>query len=110
MSAGPSLMRSSKSRSTTPIYSHFDQITIHDLLRFVNRQTGCLKAIDHLLDRYVKSRTDYQRIIAVIVAYVTNNGLYKMANISDIKYAELEAASNFIRSGNDSCNLGPNGI
>lgn len=81
-----------------PIYSHFDQITIHDLLRFVHKQTGCLKSIDHILDRYVKRGTDYQRIIAVIVAYATNNGLYKMANISDIKYPELETASNnFIR-------------
>jgi len=81
-----------------PIYEHFNQITLHDLLRFVNKQTGFLKSFHHVLDRYVKRQVDYQRIIAVIVAYATNNGLYKMANISDIRYPELEAASNnFVR-------------
>lgn len=77
-----------------PIYDHFNQITVHDLLRFVNNQTGFLKSFNHILDTHVKSRADNQNIIAVIVAYATNNGLYKMANISDISYSELEAASN----------------
>lgn len=77
-----------------PIYDHFNQITVHDLLRFVNKQTGCLKSFIHILDTHVKSRADNQNIIAVIVAYATNNGLYKMANISDIKYADLDATSN----------------
>ncbi|MBI1766913.1 MAG: Tn3 family transposase, partial [Bacteroidetes bacterium] len=77
-----------------PIYEHFSQIRVTDLLHFVHQQTGLLRSFQHILEKHVNRRVDYQRIIAVITAYATNNGLYKMANISDIRYPELEDTSN----------------
>lgn len=77
-----------------PIYDRLRQVAISDLLHFVDEKCGYMAAFTHVIDKYVKSQVDSCRIFAVIVAYGTNIGLSKMADISDMGYSELVSTSN----------------
>lgn len=84
-----------------PIYSRLPQVSINDVLDFVNEQTDFMASFTHILDRYVKNEADNQCLAASLVAYGTNIGLGKMAEISDMGFNELfTAAGNFIRLEN----------
>jgi len=84
-----------------PIYSRLPQVSIVDVLDFVNEQTDFMASFTHILERYVKNEADYQSLAASLVAYGTNIGLGKMAEISDMSFNELfTAAGNFIRLEN----------
>ncbi len=81
-----------------PFFDNLPQISIADLLKFVDSRCQCLNSFTHILNRYVKSAIDQQSIIACIVAYGTNVGLGKMGEISDLNYQTLYSASNnFLR-------------
>jgi hypothetical protein len=77
-----------------PIYDRLRQISISDLLHFVDEKCGYMAAFTHVIDKYVKTQVDSFRIFAVIVAYGTNIGLSKMADISDMAHSELIGTSN----------------
>ena len=80
------------------IYEQFRQIGVNDLLYFVDEHCDFISSFTHILDRYVKNEIEDHRIIASIVAFGTNIGLYKMAEISDMNYQEIvSTANNFIR-------------
>jgi len=81
-----------------PFFDSLPQISISNLLQFVDSRCQCLDAFAHILNRYVKSPMDRQSIIASLVAYGTNVGLGKMGEISDLNYQTLYTAANsFLR-------------
>lgn len=81
-----------------PFFDSLPQISIANLLQFVDSRCQCLESFTHILNRYVKSTMDRQSIVASIVAYGTNVGLGKMGEISDLNYQILYTAANsFLR-------------
>ncbi len=57
-----------------------------------------MEAFEHVLGRYRKSAPSRPAIIASLMAYATNIGLGRMADICNLSYQELStAAGNFIR-------------
>ncbi len=73
-------------------------MSIIDILTFVHQQTNCFSPFTHLLSRYGKQEADIPRIIACMVAFGENIGLYKMAAISDVSLQDLiTTAHDFIR-------------
>lgn len=83
------------------IYEQMPQMRISDVLFFVNKHSDFMTSFSHILDRYVKGNVDNHRIAACIVAYGTNMGLSKMADISDMTSHELVSTANsFIRLEN----------
>ncbi|NHJ03184.1 MAG: hypothetical protein EAX86_13690, partial [Candidatus Heimdallarchaeota archaeon] len=73
-------------------------MSIIDILMFVHQQTNCFSPFTHLLRRYGKQKVDLPRIIACMVAFGENIGLYKMAAISDVSLQDLITTSHdFIR-------------
>ena len=81
-----------------PVFETLRQVDIGDVLHFVNRQCRFMEAFEHLLGRYIKPERDDHALTAALVAWATNTGLSKMAEISDIEYHKLAAISdNFIR-------------
>jgi TnpA family transposase len=81
-----------------PLYGQLPQVTIIDILAFVQQQTNYFSAFTHLIDRYAKQPSDIQRISACLVAFGENIGLGKMAASSDVSLQDLTTtAHNFIR-------------
>ena len=72
-----------------PLYAQLPQMSIIDILTFVHQQTNCFSPFTHLLSRYGKQEVDIPRIIACIVAFGENIGIYKMAAISDVSLQDL---------------------
>jgi hypothetical protein len=75
--------------SNAPFYSHLPGIAVADLLRFVNKETNFLDAFEHVVNRVVKHAPDLRQILACVVAYGTNMGLGKMAEVLGLSYASL---------------------
>lgn len=81
-----------------PLYAQLPQMSIIDILTFVHQQTNCFSPFTHLLSRYGKQEADISRIIACMVAFGENIGLYKMAAISDVSLQDLiTTGHDFIR-------------
>jgi len=81
-----------------PFFDKLGQVDIGDVLHFVNQQCRFMEAFKHILGRYVKQERDDIALTACLVAWATNTGMGKMAEISDIEYHTLAAISdNFIR-------------
>ena len=72
-----------------PFYSQLPGIGIVDLLRFVNGKTNFLDDFKHVLDHGVKHAPDTREILACVVAFGTNMGLGKMAEVSGMSHAAL---------------------
>lgn len=75
--------------SNAPFYSQLPGIAVADLLRFVNKETDSLETFEHVLIRSVKHSPDLRQILACVVAYGTNMGLGKMAEVSGLSHASL---------------------
>ena len=81
-----------------PFYSQLPGIAIAQLLRFVNGNTKFLEAFEHILNRSVKNPPDLREILACVVAYGTNMGLGKMAEVSGLNHASLiSTARSYLR-------------
>lgn len=81
-----------------PFYNQLPGIAVADLLRFVNEQTHFLNAFEHVLNRAVKHAPDLREILACVVAFGTNMGLGKMAEVSGLSHASLiTAARSYLR-------------
>ncbi|MCH9661491.1 MAG: Tn3 family transposase, partial [Bacteroidetes bacterium] len=79
-------------------YEQLPQVSIGDVLHFVNEQCQFIKAFTHVLGKNIRSHVDYDSLSASILAQGLNIGLTKMDEISDINYAELASTTNnFIR-------------
>ena len=80
------------------LYDKLPQVSIADIVNFVNQKTGCISAFSHLVNRYAKTDADTKHITACLVAFGENIGLSKMAAISDVPLQDLiTTAQNFIR-------------
>ena len=80
------------------IYQQLSPIRIPQLLRFVNERVNFLSAFSHLLKLRVNRDIYEQSVLACLVAFGTNHGLRRMADISDISYYELVGtAQNYLR-------------
>lgn len=87
-----------KVQTNHPFYAQLPGIAIADLLRFVVKETGFLNAFSHVLGRYSKSTPGPREILACVVAFGTNMGLVKMAEVSGLSYATLlTTARNLLR-------------
>ena len=75
-----------------------DRIDIDQLLLQVDRHTHFLKAFEHVTGRYQREKAKTSHTIAALVAFATNMGLGRMAEISNIDRDQLRStAANFIR-------------
>ncbi len=75
--------------SNSPFYTQLPGIGIADLLRFVNTETNFLGELKHVLDRAVKHAPDPRELLACVVAFGTNMGLGRMAEVSGLSHAAL---------------------
>ncbi|WP_018606101.1 Tn3 family transposase [Uliginosibacterium gangwonense] len=83
---------------TPPFYSRLPGINIADLLRFVGGRTSFLDTFTHVLERHVKTEPDPRELLACVVAFGTNMGLWKMAEVSGMSYTALSlTARNYLR-------------
>jgi len=79
-------------------YGQLSAIGIADLLWFVAGKTGFLRAFTHVLDRYVKHEPEPPDLLASMVALGTNMGTWKMAEVSALSHAVLQATvRNYLR-------------
>lgn len=80
------------------IYQQLPPIRVPQLLQLVDNHTNFLSAFSHLLEINVKKDVPKQNVLACLVAFGTNHGLGRMADISDINYYELAGtAQNYLR-------------
>ena len=81
-----------------PFFDMVERLDIDTLLLFVDRRNGFMEAFEHVLGRYRKSTPSKPAIIASLMAYATNIGLGRMADICNLSYQELStAAGNYVR-------------
>ena len=81
-----------------PFFDTLKQVDLGAVLHFVAQHCPFMEAFDHVLGRYAKQEIDPHILTACLLAWGTNLGLGKMADISDIDYQALVSASeNFIR-------------
>ncbi|MBF0299969.1 MAG: Tn3 family transposase, partial [Oligoflexia bacterium] len=76
------------------LFDNLEQINISDLLVFVDTQTSFLKSFTHTISKNIKNNYDKDVIMACMIAYGTNLGIYKMAQISNIALSNLCSISN----------------
>ncbi len=76
----------------------FERLDVDTLLLLVDQRNGFMESFEHVLGRYRKSAPSRPAIIASLMAYATNIGLGRMADICNLSYQELAtAAGNYIR-------------
>ncbi len=81
-----------------PFFDAVQRIDIDQLLLFVDRRTDFLSAFEHVMGRYQREKADKPITIAALMAYATNIGLGRMAEISNLTRHQLAGtAANFIR-------------
>jgi hypothetical protein len=91
-------VRSEEPLPNEPFFDRVERVDIDTLLLFVDRRNGFMEAFEHVLGRYRKAAPSKPAIIATLMAYATNIGLGRMADISNLTYQELSTiAGNFIR-------------
>jgi TnpA family transposase len=76
-----------------PFFDMVERLDIDTLLLFVDRRTGFMEAFEHVLGRYRKSAPSKPAIIASLMAYATNIGLGRMADICNLSYQELSTTA-----------------
>lgn len=81
-----------------PFFDAVERIDIDQLLLFVDRRTDFLSAFEHVMGRYQREKADKPVTVAALMAYATNIGLGRMAEISNLTRHQLSGtAANFIR-------------
>ena len=81
-----------------PFFDALAQVDIASVLHFVHQQCGFMDAFEHVLGRYAKQDADNRLIVACLIAWATNMGMGRMAEVSDIRCHQLARSSdNFIR-------------
>jgi len=89
---------SEESLPSEPFFDMVERLDVDTLLLLVDQNNGFMEAFEHVLGRYRKSTPSRPAIIASLMAYATNIGLGRMADICNLSYQELAGAtSNCIR-------------
>lgn len=86
-------VRSEETVPGEPFFDMVERLDIDTLLLFVDRRTGFMEAFEHVLGRYRKSAPSKPAIIASLMAYATNIGLGRMADICNLSYQELSTTA-----------------
>jgi TnpA family transposase len=81
-----------------PFYKKLPPISIIRILQFVDEKTQFMKAFTHIKPHYSKSQLDEIATYACLIANGTNLGIFKMANICDLNYNNLQTTEkNYLR-------------
>lgn len=81
-----------------PFYERLPAISIIRILQFVNQKTQFMKEFTHIKPHYAKSQLDEIATYACLIANGTNLGIFKMANLCDLNYANLQTTEkNYLR-------------
>ncbi|MBT4520665.1 MAG: Tn3 family transposase [Halieaceae bacterium] len=81
-----------------PLFDAADRIDIDQLLLQVDRRTRFLSAFEHVMGRYQRGRANKPLLVAGLMAYATNMGLGRMAEISNFTRDQLSTSTaNFVR-------------
>lgn len=81
-----------------PLFDGVQRIDIDQLLLYVDRKTRFLSAFEHVMGRYQRHKARPPVTIAALMAYATNIGVGRMAEISNITRDQLSStAANLIR-------------
>ena len=89
-------------RNTEPVNAPFfdalTQVDISSVFHFVQQHCPFMDAFDHVLGRYTRQEIDPHILTACLLAWGTNMGLGRMADVCDIDSQALgSAAENFMR-------------
>jgi len=81
-----------------PFFDTLERVDIDNLLLTVDSNTDFMAAFEHVLGRYQRAKASKPVTNACLMAYATNIGLNRMAEISNITHQQLSTtAGNFIR-------------
>ena len=81
-----------------PFYEKLPAISIIRILEFVNQKTQFMKEFTHIKPHYAKSQLDEIATYACLIANGTNLGIFKMANLCDLNYTNLQTTEkNYLR-------------
>jgi TnpA family transposase len=81
-----------------PLFDAAIRIDIDQLLLQIDRRTHFLSSFEHVMGRYQRGRGTKPLLVAGLMAYATNMGLGRMAEISNFTRDQLSTATaNFIR-------------
>jgi len=90
--------RSKKHLVNNPYFQQIPKISIADVLRMVDRDTGFIDCFEHVLGAQPKTRAHEYDILAILVGNATNQGIYGIAEISDRTYDQLSTIqANYLR-------------
>lgn len=80
------------------LFEGLPQLSLNQVMTFVDQQCGFLQAFDHVLGRYTHQNRDDRVLRACLIAWGTNLGLHRMGETSDISASTLVRVSgNYLR-------------
>lgn len=89
---------SKKHLVNNPFFQQMKAVSIADVLRVVDRDTGFIDDFQHVLGLSSKSRQYEVDLLAILIANATNQGIYGIAQISDCTYEQLSTIqANYLR-------------
>ena len=81
-----------------PFFKRMQPVGIADVLRYVERETGFMRSLTHVLPIQKQGTTHQDDLLAILIANATHRGVYGMAQISDRSYEHLSTVqANYIR-------------
>jgi TnpA family transposase len=81
-----------------PFYDKLPQVSIAQILTYVNKQAQFIKHFTHIKPHYAKAKLDELATYACLIANGTNLGILKMAEICDLSLTRLNTMDqNYIR-------------
>ncbi|MBT0588117.1 Tn3 family transposase [Alteromonas oceanisediminis] len=81
-----------------PFFKRMQPVGIADVLRYVERETGFMRCLTHVLPIQKQGLTHLDDLLAILIANATHRGVYGMAQISDRSYEHLSTIqANYIR-------------
>ncbi len=88
----------SADRANHPVFKQLKQVSIAEVLQFVQKDCGFMQEFTHIKPYDAKDILDPTAMMACIIANATNLGIYKMAETSDLDYHQMHTQmKNFIR-------------
>ncbi len=81
-------VRSEEPLANEPFFDMVERVDIDTVLLLADRRNGFMESFEHVLGRYRKAAPSKPAIVAGLMAYATNIGLGRMADISNLSYQE----------------------
>jgi len=72
-----------------PFFKRMQPVGVADVLRYVERETGFMQCLTHVLPIQKQELTHQDDLLAILIANATHRGVYGMAQISDRSYEHL---------------------